>query len=289
MNENTENTGIAIYRFMEEQLELFKDLMTRTKTTIDEETIHQMRVAVKKIRTIQKLKKHINFPSLIKKPQFKTIKEIFAISGQLRDLQIQQNLLEAYRKKLKFSYQQLSEYLDKQQKVFEEELYQKIRETDFVDFPDMQENEVIDDENDLPDIENESVDFLKLKINTINRLIFTLDRNDHIHDLRKELKQLFFVLQFLKKHFAESNAGEIELKRLRKITDRLGHWNDRDVFDSMLQDFINAQGESFLLENPEYTILQYVLRSEKTAFLLGIEVDVYLELINLKAMIQKAN
>jgi CHAD domain-containing protein len=289
MNEAIENKSIAIYRFLEEQLELYKDLLQRISSSMDEETIHRLRVSVKKIRTIQKLKKHIHFPSVINKTQIKAIKEIFAISGQMRDLQIQQNLLAGYSSTIKSPFSQLTEYLNTRQEIIKNELSEKIKGTDFSEFPEITDAVSNDNVENLPDIEKESIIFLEVKINNISRLIFTLDKDNHVHDLRKELKQMFFILQFLKNQFEENGFKNYPIKNLRRITERIGHWNDRDVFDGMLHNFIETQHEHFLIENPEYTILEYFIRTEKKDLLRGIEIDVYLELIMLKVLIQKTN
>jgi CHAD domain-containing protein len=288
MTDNTENTSIAIYQFLDEQLDIFKDLLTQIDASMEEETIHRLRVTVKKIRTIQKLKKYINFPKIIDKQQYKSIREIFALSGQMRDLQIQQNLLSGYNKSLKFSFPELSQHLTQKAQLFAHDLHQKINTMVVEDFGELQQAAAVDSENLLPDIQKESISFLELKINTINKLLFTLDRDDHVHDLRKELKQLFFVLQFLKKHFPDDDLSGVKLNSLRKITERIGQWNDRDVFIKMLHEFVEGQGEDFLIEHPEHTILEYALKNEKSRFLEGIAVNTYLELINLKVFLQKA-
>jgi CHAD domain-containing protein len=288
MTDNTENTSIAIYQFLDEQMLLFRDLLLQIDASMEEETIHRLRVSVKKIRTIQKLKKYINFPKIIDKRQYKAIREIFALSGQMRDLQIQQNLLRGYTKSLKFSFPELSQHLTQKEQLFADDLHQKITQMVVEDFGELLQTAAIEGENQLPDIQKESISFLELKINTINKLLFTLDRDDYVHDLRKELKQLFFVLQFLKQHFPDNHLSDLKLKNLRKITERIGHWNDRDVFVNMLHEFIEGHSEDFLIDNPEHTVLQYALKNEKSRFLQGIAVNTYLELINLKVFLQKA-
>ena len=289
MKDTQNGHNLAIYHFLETQLQLFKGHFLITQASMDEEAIHQMRVAIKRIRTIQKLKKHINFPTIIDEEQYKTIKTIFADSGRLRDLQIQQSLLNNYSKKLKFSYSELSGHLKNRETELTNRLNKTISNTDFSRFLEIPEPaESMDDLDDKTDLENESLDFLKKKIDNIRKLIFTLDQDKYVHDLRKQVKQLFFILQFLKNHFPKSLVSGHSLKTLKVVGEKIGDWNDRDVFLVMLNAYIAEKPEDYLLENAEYRILQYVLTEEKRKFLEGIDVDLYLELMKITAILDSA-
>lgn len=286
MKDTKNGHNLAIYHFLETQLQLFKGHFLITQASMDEEAIHQMRVAIKRIRTIQKLKKHINFPTIIDEDQYKTIKTIFGDSGRLRDLQIQQALLNNYSKSLKISFPELSGHLNSREKELAEKLNATIRETDFSRFLEIPEpTESMDVPDDKTDLENESLDFLKKKIENIRKLIFTLDQDNYVHDLRKQVKQLFFILQFLRNHFPDSQVSGHSLKTLKVVGEKIGDWNDRDVFSVMLFEFIEGKNDDYLLENAEYRILQYMLDDEKRRFLSGIDVDLYLELMKLNAIL----
>jgi CHAD domain-containing protein len=288
MEETQNGHNLAIYTFLETQLQLFKGHFLITQASMDEEAIHQMRVAIKRIRTIQKLKKHIHFPTIIDSEQYKTIKSIFAHSGNLRDLQIQQNLLSSYSKTLKFGFPELSNHLNTREKELTEKLNQTISETDFSKFLEIPEpEESMEEISDKSNLETESLDFLHKKINNIHKLIFTLDKDVYVHDLRKQVKQLFFILQFLKNQFPESVVNNYDLKTLKVVGEKIGDWNDRDVFKVMLEHFIEEQDENFLMKHAEYRILQYVLDEEKRKYLDEIDVDIYLELMIQKAILEE--
>lgn len=289
MKETQNGQNLAIYHFLEMQLQLFKGHFLITQASMDEEAIHQMRVAIKRIRTIQKLKKHINFPTIIDEDQYKAIKTIFGDSGQLRDLQIQQLLLSNYSKTLKFSFVDLSDHLNSREKELTDRLNKTISDTDFSRFLEIPEPAASMEElDDKTNLENESLDFLKKKVDNIRKLILTLDQDNYVHDLRKQVKQLFFILQFLKNHFPESQVSDFSLKTLKVVGEKIGDWNDRDVFLVMLNTFIEKKHDSYLLENAEYRILQYVLEKEKSKFLSGIDTDLYLELMKLTATLKAA-
>ncbi len=54
MESGNPKKSLVIYLFLEVQLQLFKEYLFATHTTRDAEAIHQIRVAIKRIRTIRK-------------------------------------------------------------------------------------------------------------------------------------------------------------------------------------------------------------------------------------------
>lgn len=283
--ENNNADNIAIYQFLETQLQLFKGHFLITQASMDEEAIHQMRVAIKRIRTIQKLKKHIHFPTIIDDDQYALIKTIFNVSGNLRDLQIQQMLLKNYGKTLKSSFSLLATHLSTEEKVLTEKLNTTISQTDFNSFPEMPEpDEPLSGIEDSSDLQLQSIDFLKKKIEKIFKLIYLLDQDEYVHDLRKQVKQLFFILQFLQNHFPDSAISNFSRGNFSDVGEKIGNWNDRDVFLVMLNKFIDQQAGNFLKINAEYKILMYLIEFEKQNFLEGIAVDIYLELTKLNVI-----
>ncbi|MFP4470552.1 MAG: CHAD domain-containing protein [Bacteroidales bacterium] len=283
MESNNNGKNKAIYHFLETQLQLFKGHFLVTQASMDEDAIHQMRVAIKRIRTIQKLKKHINFPTIIDEQQYAAIRQIFSVSGMLRDLQIQTGLLKNYRKELKFSFDDLQDHLNQKEHQLVDQLNRTIQEIDFERFNELPDPEAsINDLDKKADLEKQSLDFLKKKIGNIRRLILLLDREEFVHDLRKQVKQLFFILQFLSTNFPESHFGDYRLKPLKDAGESLGDWNDRDVFLNMLNAFLEEKVGDYLFENAEYQILQYVLTDEKQKLLHDLDLKIYMELIDLR-------
>lgn len=265
------------------QLQLFKGHFLITQASMDEEAIHQMRVAIKRIRTIQKLKKHINFPTVIDDDQYRAIKKIFSVSGELRDIQVQLDMLKKYKKELRFSFAELFGYLKSKKQDLTDQLNKTISEIDFSQFDELTDPGTLEvDLDGKADLERQSKDFLKRKVNKLQRLILFLDQEDFVHDLRKQVKQLFFILQFLASNFPESPFADFQLKKLKTTGEKLGQWNDRDVFKCMLGKFVSKQEDDFLYDHAEYQILFYVLKDEKQRLLSGIDLDLYMELTEVK-------
>ncbi len=278
-NGNT-NKSLAIYHFLEMQLQLFREHFFATHATMDVEAIHQMRVAIKRIRTIRKLKKYIHFPSLLNAEQYIRLKSIFAVSGQMRDLQIQQKLITIYTRELKVDFEGFAAYLDELESCNQEQLSAAIQTFDVNQFnkPDQSAELHIQLDNGL-DLETQSTNFLQLKINKIYGLILLMDRDEFVHNLRKQVKQLFFILQFLKKHFPNSEFSKYKLKSLKDIGEHLGNWNDCEMLIKRLKTFLESKGEAYLEDHAQYSFLLNYLETEKQKILENVDVKLHGEMI----------
>ncbi|OQX82340.1 MAG: hypothetical protein B6D64_00590 [Bacteroidetes bacterium 4484_276] len=280
----------AIYHFLETQLQLFRGYFLITQASMEEEAIHQMRVAIKRIRAIRKLKKHINFPSLLDDEQYAAIKTIFAVSGQMRDLQIQRNLLKGYINDLNFTFDDLAAHLEELENQLLETFRQTIQTLDFNQFNEVARiAEPLDGQEDRINLEKESVDFLHKKIGKINELILLMDKDEFVHALRKQIKQLYFILQFIKKHFPKNELTQYKLKALKNIGEHIGNWNDRDVFLNRIDGFFGSKDDKFPEGNAEYPVLYSRLEDEKVTILNGIKPELNIELTNLKTLLSNNN
>jgi len=285
----SENKNISLYEFLDRQIGLFRDNFFVTRASMDQEAIHQMRVAVKRINTIYKLKKHIDFPVSINHRLFEVIRAIYGNSGKLRDIQLQQTILYHYRKELKFGFIELQEFLNKTEHRLEELLIKTVAEINVEFLNEIDNNAAVpEDIQQYAGLESESVHFIWKKIEKIEKLILLLDNEDFVHDLRKQVKQLFFVVQFLHNHFPESIFGEYDLKPLQQVGDRLGKWNDITMFQEQISLFTQLSGEQQHDNEVEYYLLGKVMEADKRNLIRNLDVMIYLELIGLKVLFRSS-
>jgi CHAD domain-containing protein len=242
-------------------------------------------VAVKRINTIYKLKKHIAFPVTINDKLFEVISAIYRNSGKLRDIQLQQTLLYHYRKELKFGFIELQDFLNKTETKLEELLIKIVAEIDVESLAEATNGSASPEGlQNYTGLESESALFILKKIEKIEKLILLLDNEDFVHDLRKQVKQLFFVLQFLCTHFPDSIFGKYDLKPLQKIGDRLGKWNDITMFQEQIRSFTHMHDAEQNYPEVEYYLLGKVMEADKFMLIRTLDVTIYLELAGLKVL-----
>jgi CHAD domain-containing protein len=279
MESKNTNSNPEIYHFLRVQLHHLRKHFVATRAGMSVEAIHQMRVALKRIRTIHKLKKHIHFPSLLNDEQYVSLKSIFAVAGQMRDLQVQQNMLALYAEEHGVEVKEFAACIDDLEKHNAGQLKQAILAFDFKFFDILKQNpgmRAFIEEN--IDVEKECTEFLQLKINTINGLLLLIDRDEYVHDLRKEVKQLFFVLEFLQKYFPDSRYGAYDLKTLKETGEQLGNWNDCEVLIKRLHEFLGSEREISQQGREQCSQLIHHLENEKHKYLENIDMKLKTEI-----------
>lgn len=288
---NTENRHDPDYlNFLDQQVRIFRDHYQATRATMDQEAIHQMRVVVKKINAIHKLKKHIQFPVTLRDEFFDIIRDIYSASGKLRDVQLQHTLLYTYRKKLRFEFWELQQYINAVENQFEDQLKEAVVHIDPSAIEEAGQTSGNSKEQDSEvDLENDSLQFILKKIEKISKLLLVIDNEEFVHDLRKQVKQLFFALQFLGQYFPANIFAGHDLQTMRLIGEKLGKWNDLTMFTQRIEEFLASHTADFTEEFPEYYLLLRFIREDKRMLLYDIDVDIYLELLHLRAAIRTEN
>jgi len=276
--------------FLDQQVRIFRDHYQATRTTMDQEAIHQMRVVVKKINAIHKLKKHIQFPVTLRDEFFDIIRDIYSASGKLRDVQLQHTLLYYYRKKLRFDFWELQQYINAVEDQLEDQLKEAVVHIDPSAIEEAGTTAAASREQDSEvDLENDSIQFILKKIEKISKLLLVIDNEEFVHDLRKQVKQLFFALQFLGQYFPANIFAGNDLQTMRLIGEKLGKWNDLTMFTQRIEEFLASHTADFTEEFPEYYLLLRFIREDKRMLLFDIDVDIYLELLHLRAAIRTEN
>jgi CHAD domain-containing protein len=277
---------LSINQFLETQIALFREHFLITRQSSDEEAIHKMRLAIKRIRTFHKLKKHLHLQTILTEEFFQILKNVFAASGKLRDIQVHQGLLAKYADKLKFSFSGLTDFFIENEKNTIDSLNQAISGITFEPDNQLQADSV---EKELQpencNIEAEIIDYIKFKISLIEKLLFGHHDEENVHEIRKQVKQLYYVLQFIKDYCQGSSLAGYDLGAIDDVGNNLGSWHDRVVLKDRILEFAGANSDDFFDKNIEYQILLYVLADEKQKILRKLTVNLYLEMINLRVLL----
>lgn len=268
-------------------LEMFRQHYTLARQHLEEENIHQMRVVVKKLKAIRNLRKHLDLAGnedSHEKSLMNQIRDIYSLTGKLRDFHIQQNLLRFFKKRLQTTFSEFQQYLSDLETKTEEDIAKQLKDTEFsISLSDSESP----GQSIAPSGEvslKRSFGFITKKLNRIESMLIDEMLVNRLHELRKQIKQLFFVLQFISGQFQEVLEG-YDLKPLRRIGETLGQWNDLKVFRGQLEKFLNDQPEGFLLGHPEYRILLLEVDHQLHKLVKDIDAEVYLEVLRLRKLI----
>ena len=109
---------------------LFLSNFKKVLTGFDPDAIHDMRVAVKRLRAVYLLLERLFGEKSEPVTDVGRFRELFRLSGRMRDIQVQQQLIEAYAADLGTSFGEYAEYLETTEKKAIHKFEKYIQETD---------------------------------------------------------------------------------------------------------------------------------------------------------------
>ena len=235
----------------------FEDYLKRVKRTSDQENIHQLRVALKKLKTIL----HIVDPEnkILKTSEKKRIRRLFKVAGIIREAQVNMELVQHIDDRtMKVYHSFLNEQIHYGAKALQQ-------------FTSDKEAEDFFSKNTLKKISKETKHFTeshqldKFRTQVYNRI----ERYGHyagdkiLHEIRKEIKHLLFITKF-------DHIDDSKKEYINNLADQLGIWHDQAVLLYSLESFSAKEPLIFKhLESIKYwnRIRAVRMRAEVKSFL----------------------
>jgi CHAD domain-containing protein len=238
--------AILILQHWNRQQKVFLKNLEVLKSGIESDAVHDLRVAVKKLRAYLNL-----FRLLMKKgnrhPDFSTTETFFRICGKYRDFDICLGVLRSLSESRFNPWFAWQQYLKTAMKMAGKNVVSAAKKYDPAVLP-LAGEEITrclmkkDQQGLLQDISA----ILQSKLNHIHALL--LKNEEQPHALRKELKELYYWLSILPEGFITMPPY---LKKLDKILDELGTWQDYQVALKKARryrkDFVAKTSPEFLL------------------------------------------
>jgi CHAD domain-containing protein len=239
MKPYSSKTGRKVYTYINELNETFSFHLSRLTDRINEEDIHYLRRATKRLKAIYKLLGSIDTKFNAKK-RFKPVNTIFEPAGHLREMQINHKLLTGYKpsEELLVKY---SEYFTKEKKAHDLELRKAI-----VKFKPTKHAKSLKKVDKLcrkltRDTLTKHIDeFFESQIKKIMVFLSKGNTEDNLHSIRILLKTISPSVALLdltknKKQFKEA------AQKLKTIEDTLGLWHDRFILLESLHKFSSSE------------------------------------------------
>jgi len=214
------------------ELQVFQQNLVSLQQKINAEAIHDLRVAVKKLRCYAKLCT-ILFKTTDSKKLLTNTEELFSVLGRHRNIEVCKELLPSFFKKdepvsiqvlryLQLLQEQVSQYcksaLDKYERTPLNELTRQIEQN----FKDKEEQEIF----------ILMLPVLKSSIKNIKQ--YLKDFKNRSHRIRKSLKDVFYWSKACPVELVFTKA---QLKTIDKILDHLGSIQDHEVLRTNLKIF----------------------------------------------------
>jgi len=201
------------------------------------EEIHQLRLSIKKLRTILSLMELVSHGMLNKKGYFSLLSKLFDAAGEVREAQVSLRLIE---KSNAFYLMPYKEYLKETQSRANIKLLTTMQAFDFKSFEILnnkflQEMKGITSENAI----KKSAAYVLKKIRKVYELKNHLPDNRKLHKIRIHLKAVFEIMTIMN----ELNSGSTVLEKLqnkiKSIDKKIGKWHDYVILLTSLNYFTN--------------------------------------------------
>jgi CHAD domain-containing protein len=219
--------NLILKNWREQELVFVENLnICRKRPTID--AIHDIRVAIKKMRSYLRLKGLFNDEPW--KDEFSKIATLFKSTGRLRDLDKSLHVIRKYEQENSLAYPLLKQYLIKTRGLIRNWIKKEAREFEpqFGVLTDQLRSLSITDMLIIEKIIEETAEKIK-KVKNLGKHI-----KKNAHEMRKQLKDVFYWVKMCPEDLV---AGSIAIKPLDKFIDELGHWQDHFVLRRKLKHY----------------------------------------------------
>jgi CHAD domain-containing protein len=209
---------IRFEKYFTEQIENFKICHSNLIKEITEDDIHKLRTTLKRLRTLNLILDGL----LFREKNFPTeLSNLFKSAGEIRDNQIQLNILKEYETNFKRYLNYIINNKIENFKInesYQEELNSLIDKFDKVKKYHLEE-EIVGNIEARTDI---TLD----EISNISNIT-----TENLHDVRKKIKHVFYVFMMLGIDKASNNLDELQ--------ETIGTWHDYDVAINNIKNFDN--------------------------------------------------
>jgi len=239
------------------QFNLFVQNFLFSVNSDNEESIHDYRVAAKRIHTLNRLVKSIYHGKEFSQYfEHSGIKRSFKSGGQLREISINIFILQKFEILLKHNFKGFDIFLRREKKHAETEL----RKT-WIFFP--YDTFFIFKAELLKYLTKVSPakfeigykQFLNSKVANIKALINSGELDHKLHRARKIIKDIKYGFELDRVKVMDFSGHKMTLHRITVVEDRIGKWHDWLMFSSDLKHFLEEKKNKETLQDLKYNYL----------------------------------
>lgn len=254
-----DNSGIQKYYL--KQRDAFEKYVKKLLFHQHAEDIHQLRLAIKKMRTLMMLIELTMHEHIGKKRDFHIYLKLFKTAGRVRETQLNIDLLKEnsikkskaiqayYKKHLKQNLHhfctQLAAFKYKQHNNLHHKLEKKIKSISLHDF------------------QNVVINMLKKELSRLHKLIRNNAVITDLHKMRIRIRVIKELIIILNKIKPSDDSGKF-LKNLKSNYISLGSWHDHHVLAKSLESISALKGEK--VENQELDSIIVICRKKEAKY-----------------------
>lgn len=216
-------------RYLFYQRKTFEKCFPRIHDVTDDDAIHDIRVSIKKIRTLLLLLDYIYPGKWDIKEHYRPFKKIFKRLGLIRDLQVQQKLAAYLKQKCSGNIEGYEAYLTNHEKGARLNVNNWLRVYSLPDWHTLEEDiRAFYFRTGKKLIIQKANDYIEHKINHAKEISYQKDRIT-IHLIRRLLKEARYMMEMIGSVLKETAHYKPLQNKIKPIENYLGDWHDRMV------------------------------------------------------------
>jgi CHAD domain-containing protein len=244
--------------YLSKQCGLFNKNFNLVISDFDEDAIHDMRVAIKRIRAVFLLTERL-FPG-----EFDALEEegemrrLFRLSGRMRDAQVQQQLLYATAQNIGSTFGEYQAYLRNTESKAVKKFKKFLKEYDAEDDLKQKHEKVADliSRSGYEQVRLQIVQFVDELFMAAGKMHSDYEHDEKLHEIRRKLKQCHYLLSVFNQRDPDLPQLKTTLKKLDKVNELLGNWHDQLVAMEMLGRFLEKFREKGEAGENRYLLLR---------------------------------
>lgn len=232
----------SIYDYYFQQHRNSEHFLEQCLEEAEPEAVHQLRLCIKKLRAFDKLAGQLGLEEHETHMKLSLrVRKMFKLAGQIRDIQVQINLLEKQDEQSGTSHPELSAWMQLRAKKRIERLHSLHKKTK----PDSEEKqdekaavEGVARLNDAAILSGANVVLNRLFKKAGRLATGRINEND-LHRVRKITKQIRYIINAIQSCFPDYTFERISINSLKEIETVTGNWHDYLVRIELIERFID--------------------------------------------------
>jgi CHAD domain-containing protein len=234
------------------------------------ETVHQLRVSIKKLKAVFKLIEHLSPKAdFSPKKHLKNLRKLFKQAGILRDMQVQILMVKGMESEHNISYNGFVNFLLKKESASLKRFYEGLAA--FGDLHELEEQYMLADqklaENNQEKMGKRTLRLFNRRFSRVDKLLASSPGDRELHKIRMLLKQIRFLLSALRETNIGLNQYTASISHLHEIELILGNWHDRVIMIDNLHRFLKGKVCKEISQRDKYRKLSEIVSDEKAMFL----------------------
>ncbi len=229
------------------------------------ELVHELRLSIKKLRAFHKLAEYLSVNEIGEHIHIKhRVRQLYKVAGQLRDTQVQIELLARFEHQIGIEYLEFDMWLKTREKKQIQRFGKKPQQV-VPQATALSTHQKIGDLLALTDDEtilSSAADVLSGMCSAARDLSAGNMNEQNLHRVRTITKQMRYIINIMAHSYHDFKFDEISMDSLREIEASAGNWHDNLVRVQLLEKYLSKTKQADNAEKFKYQKFGYACKSE---------------------------